>query len=559
MRLLHSTTLEFQDFANHEVVPYAILSHTWAEEEVLFQDIDGFNTASVPTHVKQKQGYRKIEACCAQAQRDGFEYVWIDTCCIDKRSSAELSEAINSMYRWYQDCTVCYAYLSDVPNNASPDFRNKKFRESRWFTRGWTVQELIGPLSLEFYGDQWLYQGQNASLGTKRSLRSQVSEITQIPEAGLLSSNLQQQNYSIAQKMSWAANRKTTRIEDRAYSLLGLLNVNMPLLYGEGNRAFIRLQEEIMKVSTDETLFAWRMPVVESRSIQPTGLLAGSLDYFASSGRITKTTNITRRIHSMVTNKGLRMEIMLPEAAELLEAIDMTQCSNIMYSEKVYIGVLNCVDEQSKRMIGILLVYRGPSKEVEVGEFSRFMATELVFINPGHYKFSAQDRTIIYARLAATYDPVTAVMDVNRRQKNLESQRRMLVVKQAPSEFQIVQGLPNGSWKKLEDAVWVTRLEAEAEDIRKIPDLQFWGNTEVFVVRFSFFAGSGIVLPRIEVLNGVGRTPEEVLSTKEFQGTSDRATCILKSERVVSASLRQEFWRQGPCYALRVAITPHSI
>lgn len=239
MRLLHSTSLELREFQNYEGISYAILSHTWAEEEVLFQEIDGFNAASMPAQVKQKLGYKKIQACCAQAKRDGFDYVWIDTCCIDKRSSAELSEAINSMYRWYQDCNICYAYLADVPNNASPEIRNQKFRESRWFTRGWTLQELIGPLNLEFYGDQWYSEGQSASLGTKRSLQDQIYAITRISQYGLLSSSHEQPNYSIAQKMSWAANRATTRIEDRAYSLLGLFNVNMPLLYGEGDRAFI--------------------------------------------------------------------------------------------------------------------------------------------------------------------------------------------------------------------------------------------------------------------------------------------------------------------------------
>ena len=189
MRLLHSTSLELREFQNYEGISYAILSHTWAEEEVLFQEIDGFNAASMPTQVKQKLGYKKIQACCAQAKRDGFDYVWIDTCCIDKRSSAELSEAINSMYRWYQDCTICYAYLADVPNNASPEIRNQKFRESRWFTRGWTLQELIGPLNLEFYGDQWYSKGQSASLGTKRSLQDQIYAITRIPQDGLLSSS----------------------------------------------------------------------------------------------------------------------------------------------------------------------------------------------------------------------------------------------------------------------------------------------------------------------------------------------------------------------------------
>ena len=208
----------------------------------------------MPPHIKRKSGYKKLEACCAQAKRDGYEYVWIDTCCIDKSSSAELSEAINSMYRWYQDCAVCYAYLVDVPNNVDLHTQEEKFRKIIWFTRGWMLQELIAPFTLEFYGNEWYSQGQEASLGTKRSLRKVISEITRIPIEVLHDSGLK--SYSVAQRMSWTSQRKTMRMEDRAYSLLSLFNVNMPLLYGEGNWAFIRLREEIMKMSPDETLFA---------------------------------------------------------------------------------------------------------------------------------------------------------------------------------------------------------------------------------------------------------------------------------------------------------------
>lgn len=336
MRLLHSTFLELREFQNYESIPYAILSHTWAEEEVLFQEIDGFDADSIPAQVKQKLGYKKIQACCAQAKRDGFDYVWIDTCCIDKRSSAELSEAINSMYRWYQDCGICYAYLADVPNDASLDIQFQKFKESRWFTRGWTLQELIGPLNLEFYGDQWFSKGQSATLGTKRSLQAQIYAITGIPQYGLFSSSNKHPDYSIAQKMSWAAGRATTRIEDRAYSLLGLFNVNMPLLYGEGNRAFIRLQEEIMKVSTDESLFAWKIPIDDPRSLSNQGLLATSLDYFADSGSIITKIHIPRNIPSSATNKGLHLEMTLPPVFHIDEIRTLEDPKN--YLDEAYVS-----------------------------------------------------------------------------------------------------------------------------------------------------------------------------------------------------------------------------
>ncbi|KAI6002305.1 hypothetical protein F5J12DRAFT_906395 [Pisolithus orientalis] len=147
--------------------------------------------------------------------RDGYTWLWIDTCCIDKRSSAELSEAINSMYRWYRNSQMCYVYLND------------------WFSRGWTLQELVAPKEAEFFNKSWV------SIGIKQDLTSLLEDITRIPEKSVR---------AVAHIMSWAADRKTTRVEDRAYSLLGLFGVNMPMLYGEGSKAFQRLQLEIIRM-----------------------------------------------------------------------------------------------------------------------------------------------------------------------------------------------------------------------------------------------------------------------------------------------------------------------
>src|SRR6266487_1057988 len=141
MRLLHSITLKLEDFPDNELPDYAILSHTWETEEVSFQHMQGYDAEKIA-------GYRKIKLCCDQAVRDGFEYVWVDTCCIDKQSSAELSEAINSMYQWYQKAEICYAYLADVPADTNLQSEHSAFAKSRWFTRGWTLQELIAPSRL---------------------------------------------------------------------------------------------------------------------------------------------------------------------------------------------------------------------------------------------------------------------------------------------------------------------------------------------------------------------------------------------------------------------------
>ncbi|KAK5315265.1 hypothetical protein LTR21_001854 [Exophiala xenobiotica] len=246
MRLLHTKNLTLEEFGDQDIPLYAILSHTWGKEEISLQDLETGNLES-------RQGFNKLKMTCCRAATDGFDYVWIDTCCIDKRSSAELSEAINSMYRWYQNATVCYAYLEDVYSDPekNPEAMDNELRRSRWFRRGWTLQELIAPSVLIFFNQTW------QKLGTKISMAVSISSFTHIPQLILLGGDLDQE--SVATRMSWASTRKTTRVEDLAYCLLGIFNINMPLLYGEGERAFIRLQEEIIKVSTDYSLFAWEV------------------------------------------------------------------------------------------------------------------------------------------------------------------------------------------------------------------------------------------------------------------------------------------------------------
>ncbi|KDR66709.1 hypothetical protein GALMADRAFT_39400, partial [Galerina marginata CBS 339.88] len=243
MRLLDVTELKVKEFPNEMDYPsYAILSHTWGDGEVTLQDLS-------KAAAKSMAGYRKIKKCCELAIRDGFKYVWIDTCCIDKTSSAELSEAINSMYKWYQDARICYVYLFDMPTGDNLSSKISDFSRCRWFGRGWTLQELLAPSSVVFYNSGWV------EIGTKYSLREKLSKITRIPCEVLLSKPLDE--ICIAQRMSWAARRETTRIEDAAYSLMGIFDVNMPILYGEGWKAFVRLQQEIMKNSDDHSLFAW--------------------------------------------------------------------------------------------------------------------------------------------------------------------------------------------------------------------------------------------------------------------------------------------------------------
>ncbi|KAF1953716.1 HET-domain-containing protein [Byssothecium circinans] len=242
MRLLNTYTLEVEEF-QADFPEYVILSHTWGGEEVTLRDLQSPAAST-------KKGFTKLKRCCEKAASDGFHYVWIDTCCIDKTSSAELSESINSMYQWYKGSYICYVYLADftiTPGSSALD--NENFARARWWTRGWTLQELLAPVTVEFYDSNWV------EYGTKVSLREQITKVSGIDEAILRGENPLRRN--VAVRMSWAAHRNTTRIEDQAYCLLGLFGVNMPLLYGEGERAFGRLQEEIMRVREDYTLFAW--------------------------------------------------------------------------------------------------------------------------------------------------------------------------------------------------------------------------------------------------------------------------------------------------------------
>ena len=244
MRLLSSTsdgTLSLTEFFGDKIPKYAILSHTWGadSEEVTFKDIiDGLG--------KDKAGYSKIQFCGELAKRNGLQYFWVDTCCIDKSSGPELSEAINSMFRWYHNATACYVYLLDVSVPNSEEDENygslfeAAFKKSRWFTRGWTLQELIAPRLVEFFAVN------RKRLGDKKSLERMIGEITGIDAQALRGNDLS--DFTIAERISWAAKRETKREEDKAYALLGILDITMSLRYGEGREnALARVQRKAEK------------------------------------------------------------------------------------------------------------------------------------------------------------------------------------------------------------------------------------------------------------------------------------------------------------------------
>jgi hypothetical protein len=247
MRLLHNETGKFtltKDFNGDDPIPpYAILSHTWGpnNEEVTFEDI-------VNGTDEVKPGYEKIRFCGEQARQDGLCYFWIDTCCIDKSDDAELSRSINSMFRWYRNATRCYVYLSDVSkcsvsgnHKCTPRLWESDFRKSRWFTRGWTLQELLAPASVEFFSRE------GKRLGNKSSLSIQICEITNIPRTALQGHPLS--HFSVEERLRWIQHRQTKLEEDKVYSLLGIFDVYILPIYGEGwGKAHDRLLDEFYKM-----------------------------------------------------------------------------------------------------------------------------------------------------------------------------------------------------------------------------------------------------------------------------------------------------------------------
>ncbi|KAK6075487.1 het domain-containing protein [Seiridium cupressi] len=314
---------------------YAILSHTWGAEEVIFQEWEqlfpsGAIKGQCPhvryTGINNKAGYHKVMQACEQAKRDGIRWLWCDTMCINKESSAELSEAINSMFQWYSNATVCYSYLTDVvfhdqasyldvfpsPSNTQGWFLHaihqkqdqivqevkSRFMGSRWWTRGWTLQELLAPENVVFFSRDWRL------LGRKADLASWITASTNIHREALEDKS-SIRKFSIAQRMSWMANRQTTVIEDMAYCLLGIFNINMPMLYGQGPNAFQKLQEEIINTSDDQSILAWSPSTPYSSGW--TGALARSPTDFHTCGSIICDEGLSSFPYAQ-TNLGLRLK-----------------------------------------------------------------------------------------------------------------------------------------------------------------------------------------------------------------------------------------------------------
>lgn len=315
MRLLSTAdSRTFKEVVTADIELYAILSHCWIQGP--YQNEVSYQQLLAERYSKDSLGWQKIAECCSIAKQRKIDWVWIDTCCIDKSSSAELSETINSMYGWYERASECYVFLHDFYGSTLPPLEQmdgedrwkrklcdgtiadvESFVDCRWFKRGWTLQELLAPRSVIFFNSKY------EIVGTRSELAGIIAHATNI-DVRYLTRQLKIKNASIAERMSWACGRATTRPEDMAYSLLGIFDVNIPPMYGEGERAFLRLQLEIIKQSDDESIFAWDL---DNYNPNGTGILAQSPNAFSRSRHIRRfpadCTDSQARF--MSTNKGI--------------------------------------------------------------------------------------------------------------------------------------------------------------------------------------------------------------------------------------------------------------
>ncbi|KAI1083454.1 heterokaryon incompatibility protein-domain-containing protein [Whalleya microplaca] len=328
MRLVNAHTLDLEDFPDdgkpvfndentppfhRELPPYAILSHTWGDDEMSYRDGPVHKNLPPGSSLKagSKFGYLKIGNTCYEAQNRNLDYIWVDTICIDKDNPEDTDKSINSMFHWYARAEVCLVYLSDV---SEPRLGDDIPLFSRWFTRGWTLPELVAPRKLVFFSGGWTLTGDinREQNGWKNDSESQrlihtISLTTGI-DRKYLDGTASLHSASVAQRMSWAAKRETREKEDIAYCLLGLFGVKMPLKYGEGDiNAFRRLQEEILKTSSDQTIFAWEVRENTFNCGEGVRMLAPSPICFAASGDFVRAETCQDTTPIAVTDEGVTL------------------------------------------------------------------------------------------------------------------------------------------------------------------------------------------------------------------------------------------------------------
>ena len=289
------------------------------------------------------------------------------------------------MFSWYAGCHVCYAYLADF--EASRLIKGGGISGSRWFSRGWTLQELIAPALVRFYDKSWESVGTKASLSRSIASSTGIGEDTLCVSPGVLTEHLN--DIPIAVKMSWAADRETSRIEDTAYCLLGLFGINLPLLYGEGERSFIRLQEEIVRNSNDLSLLAWRLPqdtiYSTSHSANYCGVFAPHPQRFRDSQNIKRRSDLKFVPDFTNTNKGLKIQ------------------SELYYDrlQGLHVLELNSYSLMHSKRLGILLKHHGAGVFVRAKpENFAFLENDIGVKNPT-VTFAGQ-KTLFLSKIIAS-------------------------------------------------------------------------------------------------------------------------------------------------------------
>ncbi|KAL8969053.1 MAG: hypothetical protein Q9197_004546 [Variospora fuerteventurae] len=348
IRLLHAERRELPDedeISGQQGLPYVIISHVWQRKEVLFEDgpnLRSWTESSPPPPSAKSGSVQKITGACKAVREYGdgrITHLWLDNVCIDKKNLTEFSMSINSMYQWYKRANVCFAYLEDY-SDKFPTSDVPVFTRSKWFTRGWCLQEMLAPSKVIFFDKSW------KAIGNKESLQTQLTARTHISKDFLLN-KADISRASVSQRMSWFAGRETTVPEDTAYCLLGIFGVNMPLLYGEGKeRAFRRLQEEIMRYSDDHTLFAWKSPSAREPGLPPeTDLLASSQDYFKGTGDYVHNPNKQNNRPFQMTNKGVSIDLYLQQyQGGYIASIDC------LHGQSHYLGIfLKCLSDANQQ------------------------------------------------------------------------------------------------------------------------------------------------------------------------------------------------------------------
>ncbi|GAW10990.1 hypothetical protein ANO14919_003280 [Xylariales sp. No.14919] len=348
------------------------------------------------------------------------------------------------MFKWYQNAAICYAYLDDVVVDYAAGVNElpSTFPNSRWFTRGWTLQELLAPSAVVFYSMDWV------RIGHRRELARDIAEITQIDIQFFKSGNFN--DFSIAQRMSWASQRETTRVEDQAYCLLGLFGVNMPLLYGEGEQAFVRLQQEIMKESDDQTIFAWGpsdlVPFSDPGLEFNGGILAPSPKLFAGSGHIVRSQTDAIYGPYTATNKGLQISLPLLRADAVTSTLIPTRSVNsssipsltLTTASQANIAVLNCEPAgDHKKRIGFYI-----EKQSESGSYVRVSYRNgIALISLQEAKKAATQTDL----LIQIYNKITPRLITEIEQTN----RLVLVqpLKMLASEFKLNRTSPQEAWQ----------------------------------------------------------------------------------------------------------------